>query len=240
LIDFPFVRGTQFTLGELRRFETSLLERRRADAELSAWLNERLSRGHGWVKDRSDEMIPLYKFGEHLDLPDDTGVTWQDKPDFVLNHKGGDEGLEVTTTAPAWEPGIEHGHQRAIEAELRNRNIARIGHVFSREQGQDGHVALGRVTAIGPSQRDNACVLGLAVALKRKSRSTYNTEHCTLLVYCDGYGIQTIDGEFPSIVAHAAASVARPPFARIYAAHEIKYKREGIQDMTWLRWKTSS
>jgi hypothetical protein len=95
---------------------------------------------------------------------------------------------------------------------------------------------MGQITLVDSTQRDEACRLGLVAALEKKSQPTFDTSDCTLLIYCDGFGFQTIDGGFPEIVRRAALAVARPPFARIITIHERVEGGDGHQDITWAQW----
>jgi len=99
------------------------------------------------------------------------------------------------------------------------------------------NIAMGECVLISGAQRDMACVRGLTSALARKVVPAYVSEDCWLRVYCEGFGFQTIDGEFPGIVKAAAASVSKPAFQRVFAFHERLEGGDGFQEMTSLEWR---
>lgn len=200
---------------------------------MSNWLHAPNGKNREWVKWRNDEFIPLLKFAAHRGLPDATYIVWRDKPDFEVRYIDGTSShVEMTTTSPQWFENWRHGHQRRIEGELMKAGIGLIGHGFSRTQNNECGVAIGSVAVLSDAKRVNACERGLTDAIARKLEPDYPSTNCDLLIYCDGFGMQTIDGEFPSLVARVSSRSSRPPFNRIFAFHEIEVASDGLQELT--------
>src|SRR5882724_857520 len=101
-IVFPFERGKEFALGELRAFESSLSDRRQLNPALSGELR---CNKVAWAKTRNEELVPLKLFVDHHALPDDDRFILMppgDAVDVQLTTRAGQIPFQVTVVDPAW------------------------------------------------------------------------------------------------------------------------------------------
>lgn len=169
--DFPFLRGSHHQVGELRTFESSLKERRQADAALSRQLRTPSGSAAVWMRLRNRELVPLLLLANQLHAKDDDVFSISEEGsvvDATLFSGSKLLRLQITVTAPLFGT---RGYQFHETLAALNRADCVVGHApFEFANG----VATGDHSVLSNEERDLACLNGLKTALRKKQRHRGN------------------------------------------------------------------
>jgi hypothetical protein len=146
------------------------------------------------MKLRSEELVPLKLYADHLGLSDDQKFLL--KPDgdpvdaqIVVANKT--VNLQLTLAAPIWGTPkggqANSGYQHHQIMTALNENECVVGYPpFTIEDG----VAIGEIGAISNDDRDNACRNGLASAIANKA--LHDGRGSTLLIFAQTFYMQLL------------------------------------------------
>lgn len=206
---FPFIRGQQYSLGELRGFEKAILIKRQADKKFS---DELRSNEFDWAKLRNEELVPFELLVNWLKVPDSSkfsiSLEGHSGPDIILDSHANSIGIQITVADPDWNG--DGGRNRALQNHALGRDGVAWGAGGTQKRGSKG-LLTSEPVAVGVQERQDACRAGLSKSLKRKL-DKHSTSDC-LLIYARDFFKELIDEGFseflkPIVLDVLAASMS--------------------------------
>jgi hypothetical protein len=218
---FPFVRGSEAEIGQLRDFATRLSTYRYAHQEFSQQLRDNRP---AWGKAWNEELVPLTYLADALALPASDRFRLMPEGhevDLELVAGGERQGIQVTVADLVWpEASFRPGHLRALKTEHLPEGPVWGGARLRREKGK---------TISEPHVRQleedvAACKAGLIAALERKR--THDGRGKTLLVLARDFTPLLYDVDTAAMIAEAVAAAPATTFDRLYVVDS---------DVFWVR-----
>ena len=189
---FPFLRGQQYSIGELRTFEKELLSKRQTDQVFSSDLrvNDQL-----WAKLWNEELVPFELLVNWLNVPDEFKFEISSKdypgPDITLILPIDSIGIQVTIADPDWKGN--GGRTQALENSALKRDGIAWGAGGTSKHGAKG-LLVSEPRSVDSVERQNACRDGIVKALNRKLDKPRSAD--CLLIYARSYWWELIDVGF--------------------------------------------
>lgn len=189
---FPFLRGQQYSIGELRAFEKELLSKRQIDQDFSSEL--RIS-AQSWAKLRNEELVPFEHLVNWLNIPNEFSFEISPEghlgPDITLVLLAGSISFQITTADPDWNGN--GGRTQALENLALKRDGVAWGAGGTYKDGSKGQL-ISQPRAIDSLESQKACRDGIIKALKNKL-SKPKTADC-LIVYARQFSRELVDEGF--------------------------------------------
>jgi hypothetical protein len=207
---FPFVRGVEAQIVELRDFAARLSTYRQAHQDFSQRLRE--SRPP-WAKAWNEELVPLLYLADGRSLEGGDRFTIMPDghaSDLELVSGGERQAIQVTVADLVWlEASFKPGHLHALKARHLAEGPVWGGARLHREDGQ----TVSEPHARGLEEDISACKAGLVAALERKR--SHDGRGKTLLVYARDFSQHLYDVDTNAMIAAAVASAPRLSFDRL-------------------------
>lgn len=218
---FPFTRGVEADLGQLREFFRELSSFRQADQSFSQKVRENRLPWKAW----NEELVPLMYVADGLGLPDSERFRLMpegDPVDLELTSDRERRLFQVTVAELAWPGGkLPPGHVRALKTE----RLAQ-GHVWggARVRRENGTV-ISEPHARGVDDDVQACKAGLIAALERKSK--FDGRGQSLLVLARDFTPLLYDVDVRSMIEDAVAAAPSTSFGQLFVVDSgVFWQRE--------------
>lgn len=189
---FPFLRGMQYSIGELRAFEKELLFKRQIDQDFSSELRINTQT---WAKLRNEELVPFEHMVNWLNIPDEfefrISLECHSGPDITLFLPNVSIGIQVTVADPEWNGN--GGRTQALENQALRLNGIAWGAGGTFKRGSKGPL-VSQPRAHDSLESQRACRDGIIKAVRNKL-SRPKTADC-LIVYARQFSKELIDEGF--------------------------------------------
>lgn len=180
---FPFLRGQEYCIGELRAFANELLSKGENDQDLRSDLRTNVQK---WAKLRNEELVPFELMTNWLKIPDEFKFIISPKndpgPDITLILPNRSVGIQITVADPDWNG--DGGRTQALENLALKRDGFAWGAGGTYKNGSKGQL-ISEVKPVDHSAIRKACSDGIIKAVENKL-SRPKTTDC-LLVYARGF-----------------------------------------------------
>jgi hypothetical protein len=207
---FPFVRGSEAEIGQLRSFAARLSTHRRSDQIFSQQLREnRLAWGKVW----NEELIPLMYLADALALPaSDRFRLMPEGHEVDLELVAGErQGIQVTVADLVWpEASFPPGHLHALKTGHLADGPVWGGARLRRQGGR----TVSEPHARGLEEDVEACKAAVVAALGRKR--SHAGRGNTLLILARDFTRHLYDVDLPTMIADAVAAAPATTFDRLY------------------------
>ena len=189
---FPFQRGKQHSVGELRSFETELLSKRQNDQVFSSDLRANVQ---PWAKFRNEELVPFEHLLNWLGIPNEAkfkiSPEYDQGADIILVLPFGSIGIQITVADADWNG--DGGRTQALKNLALKRDGIAWGADGTYKRGSKGSL-VSEPRVVDSLETQRACRDGISSAISHKLEKP-SVADC-LLVYARQFSNELIDEGF--------------------------------------------